>query len=71
MMKRCQLEQVEPKWQKAQNLLQVPGVTAQDVDQVIQMLEDCSSLSIASLEAKASSSLAVEGGPGTGSPEKQ
>ena len=68
MMKLCQLEQAEPRWQQAQKLLEEPGMV---VAEVIQLLENCSSLLLVLQNKKASSALAVEGGPGTGSPEKK
>ena len=70
MMKKCQLDRTEPRWRCAQELLETLG-PGQDVDQVIQLLQDCADLSITSLEDKATASLGVDGGPGTGSPEKQ
>jgi hypothetical protein len=54
MMKMCQPEQEEPRWREAQKRLQEPGVTCEVVDEVIQLLDKCSSLSIVLLDEKAS-----------------
>jgi hypothetical protein len=67
MMKKCHLEQAELRWRQAQELLEAPD---HNVDRAIQLLQDCASLSITSLDDKATASLAVDGGPGTGSPGK-
>jgi serine/threonine protein kinase len=63
MMKLCQPEQEEPRWRQAQTQLQEPSVTSEVVDEVIQLLEKCSTLSLVLQDDKASSLLAVEGGP--------
>jgi hypothetical protein len=71
MMKMCQPERDEPRWQQAYKRLQEPSVAPEVLEEVIQLLKDCPSLPLVLRDDKASSSLAVEGGPGTGSPEKQ
>jgi hypothetical protein len=70
MMEKCTLERAEPKWQDAYELLKVPGMTGQ-VDRVVQILEDFPMLQITSLDHTTARSLAVTGGPGTGSPERK